>query len=82
MPHPRFPDGCIKFPEHPDARGGGDGFGAVPASVRSAEIWSEPLTETERGIIEHVLRDGTRDDLGRWLRHLLKVYDAREASRA
>lgn len=46
-----------------------------------ARIWSEPLTHSERDTIEYILSRGSGNDARRWLRFVLKVYDAREASR-
>lgn len=51
------------------------------ASVRRLDIWNAPLTDNERSIIEQVLKTGSGNDARRWLRHLLTIYDAREASR-
>lgn len=44
-------------------------------------IWSAPLTDNEREIIARVLDGGSLDDTRSWLRHVLKVYDAREKDR-
>lgn len=41
----------------------------------SEHIWSVPLTENERAIIEATINEGNTDALRRWLRHLLTVYD-------
>jgi hypothetical protein len=60
------------------------GGGVQPDSLfafRPLNVWDEPLSDNEREIIGLVLATGSGNDARRWLRHLLKVYDAREASR-
>jgi hypothetical protein len=39
-------------------------------------IWSEPLSDWEREIIEARCADPSRGDTGKWMRHLLTCYDA------
>jgi hypothetical protein len=51
-----------------------------PCESRRLNVWDEPLSENEREIIEQVLKTGSGNDARSWLRHLLRVYDAREES--
>lgn len=53
----------------------------APLQARRLNVWDEPLSDNERAIINQVLKTGSGNDARRWLTHLLKVYDAREASR-
>ena len=50
------------------------------AELRRA-IWAEPLTDSERSIIEREIARNDGHPLAQWLRFLLTVYDEREAAR-
>lgn len=54
----------------------------IPAefSIIGRDIWSEPLTQSERQIIENVLREGDLRAARSWLIHCVRIFDAQASA--
>lgn len=59
----------------PELDANGDHVPDDPA-IRRREIWSEPLSESERQTIRNVLYEGDATQTRRWLGHCFRILEA------
>lgn len=54
----------------------------IPAefALVGRDIWSEPLTQSERQMIENVLREGDLRATRIWLNHCVRIFDAQASA--